>query len=421
MQRKDDSSRRGPGSSRDRAHHRPNRSEDQPQYKKGPNGLRIPIKPSGRRDSPTKDRRRRNSESSTMEKPLMTKEEWEAKERRKREREARHREREQNRTSKVGDKEIGHSASSRRRKNVHVDVVDKLDVTGGLYGTGSMWHHDGPFDACQPHRNRKKDTFAPMGAFPTNSANQTIGGSGPINNGTHLVQVHGLSTAEGFNDYSQSAAKPFPAMKTALVNPVNRVEPVHGEESLGLGTSTFLEGAPASRQAIQRTQSEQTTTFGDLTRKKSLAMRFRGMSQSKGRYNEPPPQYSKSNFDKGRFQDRSAGISLADGPVGSPMQSPEAPRPATSRNAENNPFESHHDDAYEKKGASIKIAEAGLEKNGGRERSLSSPKSPKRGILERRVTADNSSPEQKPAGGFLNRVKSLKGGPRRAKTERHAS
>jgi hypothetical protein len=46
---------------------------------------------------------------------------------RQRRRETRHRERDSTYDSKSGN--------SRRRRNVHVDVVDKLDVTG-LYGVG---------------------------------------------------------------------------------------------------------------------------------------------------------------------------------------------------------------------------------------------------------------------------------------------
>jgi hypothetical protein len=361
----------------------------------------------------------------------MTDAERAERDKRRMEREARHRDREANYDSKSSDPTLA-PRHSRRRRNVHVDVVDKLDVTG-LYGVGgseyssilfclfnvAVWHHDGPFDAVRPHRNRQKDSLAPMNAFPTNSKNNTIGGSGPVNDGINLEQFHGLG-AEGFHDYARtgSDAKPFSAINAALVNPVNRVEPVHGEETMGLGTSTFLEGAPASRQAIQRTKSEQPAE--GLMRKKSLAMRIRGMSQSK-RFtsgNSQPPPLSP-DLSKGLFQDRSAGIALTDGPPQIP--SPTSPRPATARSTrENNPFDavtvSKHDEEYEKKGASIKAAEEELEKNGGRERA---PSSPRRGVLERRST-DNGNTETDKSGGFLSRVKSLKG-PKRVKSERHPS
>jgi hypothetical protein len=283
-----------------------------------------------------------------------------------------------------------------------------------------VWHHDGPFDAVRPHRNRQKDALAPMNAFPTNSKNNTIGGSGPINDGITLEQFHGLTT-EGFHDYAKTGyeAKPFSAVNAAIVNPVQRVEPVHGEETMGLGTSTFLEGAPASRQAIQRTKSDQPE---GLMRKKSLAMRIRGMSQSKrftnGAATELPPL--SPDLSKGLFQDRSAGIALTDGPV--QPASPTPPRPGTSKsNQENNPFEavSKHDEEYEKKGASIKAAEEEMERNGGRERAMSSPR---KGMFERKSTdnAEGAAVAEKSGGGFLSRVKSLKG-PKRVKSERHPS
>jgi hypothetical protein len=53
---------------------------------------------------------------------------------RHRRRETRHRERESTHDNKSSDPALA-SRHSRRRRNVHVDVVDKLDVTG-LYGVG---------------------------------------------------------------------------------------------------------------------------------------------------------------------------------------------------------------------------------------------------------------------------------------------
>ncbi|KDN39558.1 hypothetical protein RSAG8_08714, partial [Rhizoctonia solani AG-8 WAC10335] len=47
------------------------------------------------------------------------------------------------------------------KKSTHVDVIDKLDYSGIGAAT---FHHDGPFDACAPSRNKNK-TRAPMFAF----------------------------------------------------------------------------------------------------------------------------------------------------------------------------------------------------------------------------------------------------------------
>jgi hypothetical protein len=95
---------------------------------------------------------------------------------------------------------------------------------------------------------------------------------------------------------------------------------------------------------------------------------------------------------------------------------------------ESNPFFSEYDDAYEKKGATIKVAEqqeAGpsVAPAVGRTRA---PSSPMRGTpLERRTTTDSvgMNAEAKPSigGAFLTRMKSLKGGPRRTRPERRGS
>lgn len=94
-------------------------------------------------------------------------------------------------------------------------------------------------------------------------------------------------------------------------DPASRVEPVHGEESMGLGTSTFLEGAPASKAAIGSHDQERrsshdgsyaegwsttgeggppagATPAGGLARKKSLAQKIRGgISRGNGSTREP--------------------------------------------------------------------------------------------------------------------------------------
>ncbi|KAI0695148.1 Pal1 cell morphology protein-domain-containing protein, partial [Cytidiella melzeri] len=56
-------------------------------------------------------------------------------------------------------------ATSRRnpqkKGSAHADVIDRLDYSGV---GGPMFHHDGPFDACAPSRNRHR-TKAPMLAW----------------------------------------------------------------------------------------------------------------------------------------------------------------------------------------------------------------------------------------------------------------
>ncbi|KAH9950414.1 hypothetical protein B0H21DRAFT_723311 [Amylocystis lapponica] len=54
----------------------------------------------------------------------------------------------------------GTRARGAKKGSTHADVIDRLDFSG----VGPMFHHDGPFDACAPSRNRHR-TKAPMLAW----------------------------------------------------------------------------------------------------------------------------------------------------------------------------------------------------------------------------------------------------------------
>ncbi|KAI0801166.1 hypothetical protein C8Q74DRAFT_471616 [Fomes fomentarius] len=51
-------------------------------------------------------------------------------------------------------------SKSKKKGSSHADVIDRLDFSG----VGPMFHHDGPFDACAPSRNRHHNK-APMKAW----------------------------------------------------------------------------------------------------------------------------------------------------------------------------------------------------------------------------------------------------------------
>ena len=180
----------------------------------------------------------------------------------------------------------GRSRSSRKKAQYQLDIIDKLDVSS-IYGTG-MFHHDGPFDACNPSRNRKGLRSTPMEAFPEDSANNSLGGSGPVNPKMDLDLYHGY-TVEAHNDFSASTTangRPEQQKKNTSNNEWDakqRGEVVHGAQTMGLGTSTHLDGTPASRAAIKESDAEnnlnnQTSSGGGLQRKKSIAQRIRGIS-----------------------------------------------------------------------------------------------------------------------------------------------
>jgi hypothetical protein len=250
-----------------------------------------------------------------------------------------------------------------------------------------------------------------MQAFPKDSRNMALGGAGPNNTNMDLNQFHGRGE-EGYTDFSSVAFK-----KAAAVDfdPSAKTELIHGAESMGLGTSTFLEGAPASRAAIQRRQSEnaaQMQANGGLQRKKSLAQKIRAINNRNTVHRVTSPEPVLEN---------GAKTTLGE------ARSPNAKRPVSR-----NPFFQDYDDAYDKKGAKIEEAaeeaKAGDTAGSSRPRSTSAPKaSPS---LERRVTSDGiigdsskTTPieegkepkETKPVasgggigGGLMNRVKSLR-------------
>ncbi|CAO2653174.1 Nn.00g025850.m01.CDS01 [Neocucurbitaria sp. VM-36] len=368
--------------------HRPSRSEEEREKMRGQQ--RGPPRPRGppsqrppRQSSPERRenrRLRRNSESSMIDKGSLDPNE-----------ERRRRERRKEREERGDRSKDGKSGQRRVRRPQGLDLIDKLDVTG-IYGP-SMIHHDGPYDAVQPHRNRKKDQRAPMHAFPVGSANNSLGGSGPLNSKIDLDRIHGRG-AEGFTDFGGTERewqKPRPETEFSVKG---REDIMHGEQTHGLGTSTFLEGAPASRKAIeQETENQQRAMAeGGLGRKKSIAQRFRGISQPR-RYGDNPRITSPES----RY-----------GPATSPTGPYSAGAVSQTKATELNPFfNDDYDKAYEAKGATIRTTET--DTKGG-------PSSPGRNQLTRAVTTDSlGSPtnEPKPSGGFLNRVKSLKGGRRR--------
>ncbi|KAL0578718.1 hypothetical protein V5O48_003274 [Marasmius crinis-equi] len=63
-------------------------------------------------------------------------------------------------------KQVPPKVPPKKKGSQHADVIDRLDFSG----VGPMFHHDGPFDACAPSRNRHR-TKAPMAAW-TQDPNQ---------------------------------------------------------------------------------------------------------------------------------------------------------------------------------------------------------------------------------------------------------
>ncbi|KAL1837842.1 hypothetical protein VTJ49DRAFT_3315 [Mycothermus thermophilus] len=251
--------RRGPP-----PNHRPTQSQEEAMRARRMQGGDRPSERQGRPDrdrSPHRHaerRPRRNSDSSLVDADKsMTEEEKKKREMRRRERERRHLE--------------------QAKKNRKIDIIDQLDATG-IYGAGTVFHHDGPFDALNPHRNRQGSRRAPMQAFPEGSLNNTLGGSGPLNARPDHSAFLGHGEDEAFTEWSKSSRN-GDKTEMPVFDPLSRGAILHGDESLGLGTSTFLEGTPAARTAIQKREEERAAEALNegLQRKKSLAHRIRNI------------------------------------------------------------------------------------------------------------------------------------------------
>lgn len=186
-----------------------------------------------------------------------------------------------------------HSSSSRRtKKKVHTDTIDKLDVTG-IFGPGSF-HHDGPFDACNPNRNKNK-TKAPVMAFPADGANMTLSGGDSGDRYATENRILGRGDSEAYHDYAppMGRSQGFAGSKLApqegedefSFDTSKKAIPVHGDTTAGLGSSTFLDGTPAPRSVAP------SNGGASLGRKKSLVQKLRGASSS------PAPPAPPRNYE----------------------------------------------------------------------------------------------------------------------------
>jgi hypothetical protein len=359
--------RRGPP-----PNHRPTRSQEEAlrarrmQENGGRGGQPDPSRSPQRRQE---RRPRRNSDSSILDNDkIMTEEERKQRDQRRRERER--------------ERERRHREKKTVKPSRRVDIIDQLDVTGS-----GVFHHDGPFDALDPHRNRQGSRRAPMQAFPKDSLNNTIGGAGPLNARPDHATFMGQQDDEAFMEWSKgSKDKGYSSSSrkdTPVFDPLSRGSILHGDESLGLGTSTFLEGTPAARTAIQKREEERAAELGSegLQRKKSLAHRIRNMNRGGREYQ--PSGRSESGYGPRR---------------------PSQGGPASASLSERNPFFSEHGSGKGEDDFTVHK----MDSNGSRP----SPASPGSGSsLERRSTTDATGGEdaQPKASGILGRMKSLKG------------
>lgn len=191
----------------------------------------------------------------------------------------------------------------------NLDTIDKLDVTA-LFG--GRFHHDGPFDACRPQRN-KGVKAAPVLAFPVDSPNNSL--KRIVNekkknhqidlafgNTTYKSEMVGqkasvkptkyktnLSTSDcsptvienenlHFNAISPDkknlteSPNDFEKNDVSIVNfyPTPRSDLIHGSFTAGLGTCTFIDGT----SAFNADDSTNNISENIVSRKKSFVSKL---------------------------------------------------------------------------------------------------------------------------------------------------
>lgn len=198
--------------------------------------------------------------------------------------------------------------TSKKSEARNLDVIDKLDVSSFF---GSRFHHDGPFDACTPHRNRNVKV-APVMAFPADGPNNSMKACPNADDNSRLNLAFG-----NYEDHNMIVGSSVPGKSLYLklnnsdpqtaevprLNPsvvafdVNqKAIPIHGPSTFGLGSTTFVDGAPAPK-GDDTAQSSQAA--GGLGRKKSLVQRLRGNSGAHtplASDSSEVPEYGRSSF-----------------------------------------------------------------------------------------------------------------------------
>ncbi|KAK7676257.1 hypothetical protein QCA50_020798 [Cerrena zonata] len=185
-------------------------------------------------------------------------------------------------------------------KAKNLDTIDKLDVTA-FFGGG--FHHDGPFDACTPHRN-KNQKQAPVMAFPADGPNNSIKGLAPnVNDDERMNLAFGNYDD---NDHNQIVGRTG-SVKKKVVTPPSSSHPINdaidGTDAIPLIKTNKASADPSTTLytpkqnpsdlllslmvlQLQEFKMKISSPFGNggnaggLGRKKSLVQRLRKNSAS---------------------------------------------------------------------------------------------------------------------------------------------
>lgn len=173
------------------------------------------------------------------------------------------------------------SVRSKGRFRTHVDRIDLLDVTA-VYGSGAF-HHDGPFDACNPYRNKSflKD---PVLAFHKDSTSMSFLKEDTTESlGFPIDKYFGHRDIEAYNEFSPSAFysrnHSSSLLKGFTFELPQKTELLHGSEMSNFDVSTSLEGIYVS-QSVTQPVSLISNEDEKKNRKHNLAQRIHNIKKN---------------------------------------------------------------------------------------------------------------------------------------------
>ncbi|KAI0033432.1 hypothetical protein K488DRAFT_9327, partial [Vararia minispora EC-137] len=157
--------------------------------------------------------------------------------------------------------------SKKTSGSMHADVIDRLDFSG----VGPMFHHDGPFDACAPSRNRHRQK-APMYAWTGVNPEDEQAYREKEGFTSKNISPARVPTTPYYDDYVEAPKKKVDAIAEAWG--IHEPEPFE-DFSAGGGGERNADSAPSSRNG---TYAKREKPRRDV------------VAEPRGKNRMPPPQ-----------------------------------------------------------------------------------------------------------------------------------
>ncbi|KAG6898054.1 hypothetical protein C0992_006532 [Termitomyces sp. T32_za158] len=234
-----------------------------------------------------------------------------------------------NRRSHSQDHDRAKSKHKNKKGSQHADVIDRLDFTG----VGPMFHHDGPFDACAPSRNRQRSN-APMFAWSPRQ-DDLAATDAPVHPSIDppkkkvdaIAEAWGIHEPEPFEEFFAGGGRAD--NETPASSIYNGRDPKKRTPRPSTPADRQPKRALPPPQPIFAPESPPLSPGGNPQRKKSLMQRIRKMRDSPNvpvstEYDQPPspsnssepmiprPTHRSQNSFLGRFAGSRAGQPGAD-------------------------------------------------------------------------------------------------------------